>query len=162
MRRALIGAMLLGLLAPSAAVAQFDEYGTKPRNWGALGNGYLEHEDDLKWVFFHDAKVTADNAKGVYVATFGKELIDLKGRRFTITGYMLPISADLKSPHFVLTRRVSGCPFCPPNEPTEAIEVFATAPKQYTQAPITVSGTLNFVSSSAAGLFFRLDKARVS
>lgn len=147
-------------LAAEAAHAQLDEYGTKPQRWGALGNGYLEHEDDLKWVFFHDAKITTDDAKGVYLAHFGKDLAGLNGRQFTITGYMMPVSADLKSPHFILTRRVAGCPFCPPNEPTEAMEVFATAPVAYTQAPVTVTGRLHMVASSADGLFFRLNGAR--
>lgn len=154
-------AVALGLaLMSSPAGAQFDEYGTQPKTWGVLGNGNLEHEDDLRWVTFHDAKVTADEAKGLYRASFGKDMASMNGRRFSITGYMMPVEANLKSPHFVLTRRVAGCPFCPPNEPTEAMEVFALAPVAYTQSPVTIAGTLHLVASSAAGLFFRLDKAR--
>ena len=75
---------------------------------------------------------------------------------------MLPDEPSLTSAHFVLTRRSAGCPFCPPNEPTEAIEVFSVASMEYTQAPVTVSGQLHLVARSETGLFYRLDHAKVS
>jgi len=145
-------------LAVGPAAAQFYP-GGKFGRWGPNGNGTLDHEDDLRWVILHDAKITTDEAKGVYVATFSKSMSDMEGRPFTIIGYMLPIESNLDSPHFVITRRSSGCPFCPPNEPTEAIEVFATKPVEYTQAPIALAGKLHLVRSSAEGLFYRLDQA---
>ncbi|WP_375392546.1 DUF3299 domain-containing protein [uncultured Sphingomonas sp.] len=111
-------------------------------------------------MFFHDARVTADEAKGVYRATFSPLLKKEDGSSFSISGYMLPVDASTTSPHFVLTRRSAGCPFCPPNEPTEAIEVFTTKPVAYTQSPITVEGTLHLVTESGKGLFFKLDEAR--
>ena len=130
--------------------------------WGPNGNGTLDHEDDLQWVFFHDAKIIADTAKGEYRATFGTNLAKMDKHPFTITGYMLPVEASTKSAHFILTRRSAGCPFCPPNEPTEAIEVFSAAPVDYTQSPVTVAGQLHLVGKSAEGLFYRLDRAKVS
>ena len=153
-----IAAFLLAM-APAAVGAQFYE-GGMPK-WGPNGNGTLDHEDDLQWVFFHDAKITADDAKGLYLATFPPSLRKEDGVHFSITGYMLPVEASPTSAHFVLTRRSAGCPFCPPNEPTEAIEVFAAKPYAYTQSPVTVEGTLHLVGRSARGLFFRLDKAKV-
>lgn len=152
-------AMSLAFSLAGAAGAQFFDGG--PPKWGPNGNGMLEHEDDLRWVSFHDTKITADEKRGVYVAAFSPLLAKENGIHFTITGYMLPIEASTNSPHFVLTRRSAGCPFCPPNEPTEAIEVFATKPVVYTQAPITISGTLRLVPQSTQGLFFRMDKVKV-
>ncbi len=155
-----LAALLAGFaFQPSAAAAQFYDGGL-PR-WGPNGNGTLDHEDDLRWVFFHDAKVVADDAKGEYRATFPPTLAKENGVIFEITGYMLPVEANTTSPHFVLTRRSAGCPFCPPNEPTEAIEVFAAKPVAYTQSPVTVSGMLHLVGRSERGLFFRLDGAKV-
>ena len=110
---------------------------------------------------FHDAKIAADDAKGVYVATFSPDLRKEEGQHLSITGYMLPVEASTTSRHFVLTRRSAGCPFCPPNEPTEAMEVFAARPVAYTQAPVTAEGTLHLVARSGQGLFFRLDGATV-
>lgn len=157
--RKLLLAAALAALAPAASFAQFYPGGTP--NWGPNGNGTLDHEDDLRWVGFHDAKITADEAKGEYRATFSPTLQKENGICTSISGYMLPIEATTTSPHFVLTRRSAGCPFCPPNEPTEAIEVFATKPIAYTQSPVTVSGTLHLVARSEKGLFFRLDGAKV-
>ena len=84
----------------------------------------------------------------------------MEGVHLGITGYMLPIETSTSSPHFVLTRRSAGCPFCPPNESTEAIEVTAVKPAAYTRSPVTVEGTLHLVGRSELGLFFRLDQAR--
>lgn len=154
----LFGLSLVSLVAP--AQAQFLS-GRQANRWGPNGNGTLDHEDDLRWVFFHDTRIKADNAKGVYIATFAPNLAKMNGKDFTITGYMLPVEASTRSPHFVLTRRSSGCPFCPPNEPTEAIEVTAQKAVQYTQSPVTIRGRLHLVRSSGTGLFFRLDQARV-
>lgn len=142
----------LMLLLPSTSLAQF---------YGPNGNGTLEHEDDLKWVIFHDAKITADNKRGVYTAKFGPDLAKMEGVQFSITGYMMLIEAKTTSTHFLITRRVSGCPFCPPNEPTEAIEVTTIKPFAYTQSPITVYGRLHLVGESAGGLFYQLKDARV-
>ena len=130
--------------------------------WGPNGNGTLAHEDDLRWVMFHDATITADQAKGEYRAAFSPSLAKMEGSSLSITGYMLPIEASTTSPHFVLTRRSAGCPFCPPNEPTEAIEVSALKPATYTQSPLTVKGVLHLAARSEQGLFFRLDHAKVS
>ncbi len=130
--------------------------------YGPNGNGTLAHSDDLRWVQFHDTNIVADQAKGRYVATFGAALAKLDGKPLVITGYMLPIEPTTHSAHFVLTRRSTGCPFCPPNEPDEAIEVFSAKPADYTQAPVTITGQLHLVRSSEVGLFFRLDHARIS
>lgn len=158
--------LLLPILALSAALlaapapAQFYPGGSIGR-WGPNGNGTLDHEDDLRWVIFHDAKISADQAKGEYLATFSPSLAKMDGVQFSIMGYMLPIESTTRSAHFVLTRRSAGCPFCPPNEPTEAIEVFASKPADYTQAPVIVEGRLHLIRRSEQGLFFRLDQAKV-
>ena len=130
--------------------------------YGPNGNGTLVHSDDQRWVQFHDVNIVADEAKGEYRATFGAALVKLDGRPLVITGYMLPIEPTTHSSHFVITRRSTGCPFCPPNEPDEAIEVFAVQPIDYTQAPVTITGQLHLVRASGAGLFYRLDHARIS
>lgn len=158
MKRTLIALALLAMPV-SAGQAQF--YPGGQPGWGPNGNGTLDHEDDLRWVLFHDARIAADEAKGQYTATFSPALKKEEGVRWSITGYMLPVESTTRAAHFVLTRRSSGCPFCPPNEPTEAIEIFSAAPVQYTQAPVTVDGILHLVARSDQGLFFRLDKAKV-
>lgn len=131
------------------------------QQWGPNGNGTLDHKDDLQWVQFHDAKVTEDRAAGIYNITFGPFLRKMDGQSLIITGYMMPLTPFGPSNHFVLTRRSPGCPFCPPNEPTEAIEIFSDRSVPPTPAPITIEGKLHLVSRSSQGLFFRIDGAKI-
>ena len=76
-----------------------------------------------------------------------------------MVGFILPLEASPSSRHFMLVRRNTGCPFCPPNAPTEAVEVMAQAPVAYTGEEVRMSGRLRLVPSSGDGLFFRLDGA---
>lgn len=135
--------------------------GGGPQQWGPNGNGTLKHADDLQWLVFHDAKITSDAAKGEYSASFSPLLLKMEGQHIAITGYILPVSTTTAATHFVLTRRSATCPFCPPNEPTEAIEVFSQKLLNYTAAPVTVEGKLHFVARSDQGLFYRIDDAKV-
>jgi hypothetical protein len=151
--------LLLLALAQSASAQSI--FGTAGGQWGPNGNGTLQHEDDLQWVAFHDAKISADRAAGIYNASFGPLLARMDGQHIAITGYILPLASTQTSTHFVLTRRSAGCPFCPPNEPTEAIEVFSNAFVKTTPAPITVEGKLHLVAHSEQGLFFRIDEAKI-
>lgn len=158
--------MFRWLLALALALVPIGSAGAQslfggPQEWGPNGNGTLDHEDDLQWVLFHQTHIVADQARGIFHATFSPAERQQDNRPFSITGYMLPVDTRTNSPHFVLTRRSAGCPFCPPNEPTEAMEVFATRPIQYTQSPVTVSGTLHLMAASEQGLFFRLTGATV-
>ena len=61
-----------------------------------------------------------------------------------------------------MTRRSAGCPFCAPPGLTEAVEVFLSKGTHYTMDPVTVTGRLHLVSSSDAGLFYRIEDAVVS
>ena len=149
-----VGSVGAALLAASLTMGQ-----SAPRAWGPNGNGTLDHADDRRWLPLAQASITADDARGVYIASFSPAAQRLGGTRLTISGYMLPIEASTLAAHFVLTRRSTGCPFCPPNEPSEAIEIAAARPMAYTQQPVTLSGTLRLVRQSATGLFYRLDGA---
>ena len=158
MKRFFLG--LAVLVAPIASIAGAS-YGTSVRNWGPNGNGTLDHKDDQQWVGFHDAQVTADAKAGTYTARFGPLLQKMDGQPIAISGYMMPLGTMLESNHFILPRRSPGCPFCPPNEPMEAIEVFSSRFVKGTQLPITVEGRLRLVGNSERGLFLRIDAARI-
>lgn len=100
-----------------------------------------------------------DNAKGLYVATFDKPMQAAQGKAFTVSGYLLPLEASPSFHHFAVTRRNTGCPFCPPNEIGEAVEVFTRKPIAYTQAEVTFTGRLALTPTSAEGMFYRLEDA---
>lgn len=122
-----------------------------------------DHPDAPMWQTLKaGAKFTVDAKKGLYLAAFDANLRAQADKPFTVEGYMLPLEAAPESRHFVVTRRNSTCPFCPPNEIGEAVEVFARAPVRFTDAQIKVSGRLELISSSAQGLFFQLEDAEAS
>jgi hypothetical protein len=118
--------------------------------------------NDPAWSLLNEATVSADTRSGEYKAAFPADLQTLQAKAFTISGFMLPLDPGSKASHFALVRRNTACPFCPPNEPTEAIEIFSPAPVGYTGQELSVTGRLTLVASSSRGLFYRLDQARVT
>jgi hypothetical protein len=121
-----------------------------------------DHDDAPIWMLLKTStRFKIDAAKGLYVASFDKPIQAAEGKPFTVSGYLLPLETTPSFRHFVVTRRNTGCPFCPPNEIGEAVEVFARKPVTYTQAEVTFTGRLKLVSSSAEGMFYRLDEAEI-
>lgn len=123
-------------------------------------NHYVNN--DPMWGLFNQAEITVDDKKGEYHAAFEPDLLHLEGTKLKITGFMMPLDPARRMLHFALVRRNSACPFCPPNSPTEAVEVFSNSLVAYTGEEIAVTGRLTLVSNSAQGMFYRLDDARVT
>ena len=117
--------------------------------------------NDPTWDRFNAARITPDMKVGEYRATFPPDLAARDNKPLRLAGFILPLEASTSSAHFMLVRRNTGCPFCPPNAPTEAVEVFSVRPVNYTGAEMAATGRLKLVASSADGLFFRLDGASV-
>ena len=115
--------------------------------------------NDPQWDVLNRTRIVADTAKGEYTATFPAALIARRGSVMKIAGFILPLETTSRSAHFMLVRRNTGCPFCPPNAPTEALEIFSKVPVRYTGEEIVVTGRLKLVASSDQGLFFQLTDA---
>lgn len=123
-------------------------------------NHYVNN--DPMWGLLNQADVSVDEKKGEYHAAFQPDLLHLQGTKLKITGFMMPLDPSRRTLHFALVRRNSACPFCPPNSPTEAVEVFSSGMVAYTGEEIAVTGRLTLVSNSSQGMFYRLDDARVT
>lgn len=123
-------------------------------------NHYVNN--DPAWGLLNGATVSLDDKAGAYKAVFPLDLLTQQSRKFTITGFMLPLDPSKHTLHFALVRRNTACPFCPPNNPTEAVEVFSSQMVEYTGEEIKVTGRLTLVPSSSQGLFYRLDNAQVT
>lgn len=128
-----------------------------PRQWLP---DHIESTDPL-WGMLQGAVVGIDEARGLMTATFNDIIQRMDGRPLSIGGFLMPLDARQRFTHFVLTRRNSSCPFCPPNEPTEAIEVMAEQAMEYAPNEFVVSGQFHVVGESSEGLFYRLSNARV-
>ena len=119
--------------------------------------------NDPAWGLLAHATVSVDRAKGLLSADFGPEVKALAGKPFKISGFMTPLEADTQTRHFIVTRRSTSCPFCAPNEPTEAVEVRLSSPMAFTSEEVMVSGRLTLTQTSDEGLFYVLtDASRVS
>ncbi|CAN5382954.1 hypothetical protein BH09PSE2_BH09PSE2_17980 [soil metagenome] len=121
-----------------------------------------DHPDDPRWSQFRGVKVSQDKEKGLLIAQFPTALKAAEGTEMDIGGYLMPLENTPEFSHFILTRRASGCPFCPPNEANEALEVFTKKKIHYEQRQFYVKGRLKLVASSDQGLFFRLEDATAS
>jgi len=108
-----------------------------------------------------ETAVSMDRAKGLLLATFPAPVQALSGKSFRISGFMSPLENTPNTRHFIVTRRSTTCPFCPPNEPTEAVEINLAAPTRYTDEEVVVTGRMALVTSSDEGLFYRLDGAQM-
>jgi hypothetical protein len=122
--------------------------------------GHVVSVDPL-WNTLYGARVTYDEARGLLVASFSEVIRRMNGEQATISGFVLPFESSRRFRHFALTRRNSSCPFCTPNEPTEAVEVFAATPIEYTPDEYRATGRFEIVAESGEGLFYRLHDARV-
>lgn len=117
--------------------------------------------NDPQWAVLRQAQVGEDRAKGLLTAQFPPALAALSGKPFRISGFMSPLETGAATRHFIVTRRSTTCPFCPPNEPTEAVEVKLDAPARFTDAEVIVSGRLSLTGSSDEGLFYTLSDAKL-
>lgn len=118
----------------------------------------LQHysNNDPAWAVLATTTVTQDHDRGLLKAAFTPDLQQLSGQVLRISGFMTPLETAGRTRHFILTRRSTTCPFCPPNAPTEAIEVMTDRPALVSEEEVVVSGRLNLRASSDTGLFFFL------
>ncbi len=127
----------------------------RPEGWA----GHIE-SDDPTWTILNGATLAVDAKRGLLTAEFHESVRKFSGRTFTISGFMLPLDASASFAHFVITRRNASCPFCPPNEPTEAVEIFAEQPVRFSPDEIEATGTLQLLPEASGGLFYQLTHAK--
>ena len=161
-RQSPVGLRALSILAALVGAAPLCGFVTLPPT--AVQQALAAHHtnNDPAWTTLRDARVDEDKARGLLTASFGPTVRRLDGQPFRISGYITPLEADLHTRHFIVTRRDTTCPFCPPNTPTEAVEVMLAQPVQLTRAEVSLTGRLELVSSSDAGLFYRLSGAALT
>lgn len=129
-----------------------------PPQWNG---GHPESLNPL-WDLLSATPTQVDRKSGLMTAEFGDDLRKLAGKPLKIDGFMLPLEDSRETIHFALTRRNAGCPFCPPNRPTEAIEVILLSPLRVTGDLVSVRGDLVLQPSSAQGMFFQLRRAEAA
>lgn len=119
----------------------------------------LPQAHDAIWNTFAKCKVNLDQKKYTYSIVYTPEVKAMVGKQVTVSGFMMPLDATETFTHFLLSKRTPTCPFCPPGEPNELVEVFTRKPVKYDEGIVVVTGTMQFTSNPELGLFFRLNDA---
>jgi len=121
----------------------------------------LPQSHDPVWKTLFKTKIHVDEKRGLYSATFPPEVKALDGTQVTISGFMLPVESTMKFKHFILAKRTPTCPFCPPGEPNEIVDVWLDKNIEYSERMLTVTGTFSFMNNQQFGMFFKLNHAAV-
>ncbi len=119
----------------------------------------LPQSNDNIWKVFAKCAVHLDQKKYTYSITLTDEVKVMEGQKLTISGFMLPLEPKEKFTHYLLSKRTPTCPFCPPGEPNEIIEVFSKKPVGWDEGIVIVTGTMKFTSNPEMDLFFQMQNA---
>lgn len=121
----------------------------------------LPKSGDPLWKTLGKTTIKINEKKGLFNATYPAEVKQLVGKTVTISGFMLPLDPTEKFKHFILSKRTPTCPFCPPGEPNEILDVMVDKPLAYNEDMITVTGTFGLMQNQEMGLFFKLSQASI-
>ena len=121
----------------------------------------LPQAQDPTWTSLTQCKVHYNEKKHTYSITYTPEVKAMEGKPLTISGFMMPLEATEKFDHFLLSKRTPTCPFCPPGEPNEIIEIFTKKPLKYTDGIVVVTGPMRFTANPDLGLFFQLKDSTI-
>ena len=113
------------------------------------------------WTVLRRTRIGSDPVSGVFTAAFPQEVRAMDKKPVALSGFMLPLDADARSRHFLLSKYTPVCFFCPPGEPNEVVEVFSRSGLPITDHMVQVSGRFGLVNNGERGLFFRIDDAQV-
>lgn len=116
-----------------------------------------ELESGLAWRELMQA--TLDYQEDKLVASFPASIAQQAGEQVDIVGYMLPLDADTKQKHFLLTSAPPSCFYHIPGGPAGVIEVFSDIGVEASWSPIKITGELVLVESSKTGVIYQLEGA---
>lgn len=172
--RRLLALALLPLLALGGAAAhaagKLSARAVPPSPPGAgkgQGTGERSAQADLPqskapvWGVLRRTRIGEDPVRGVFTAAFPPEVKAMNRTTVALTGFMLPLDAEARSKHFLLSKYTPVCFFCPPGEPNEVVEVLSRTGLPITDRMIQVTGRFALTNDAEKGLFFRIDDAQV-
>lgn len=120
----------------------------------------LPTADGPMWRILRQTRITIDEQSQLFEAAHPPPVREMAGRRITLQGYMLPLEADQRTRHFLISPYTPVCFFHPPAEPNEVIEVTLTRPIPAGYHRVEVTGVLTLADNGEKGLFFQMNGAR--
>ena len=150
-------AFALSLTGMGGAWAQAQTL-SQPKEERAAQNA-LPMSHDSVWGTLLKAKIAYSNKAPYITAAIPPEVKAMNGKTVTVSGFVLPFNEELKPTHFLLSKRTPTCPFCPPGEPNEVVEVYSKKAVEWNQNLLTMKGTFTLINNTDNGIFFVLKNA---
>ncbi len=116
----------------------------------------LPQSHDDMWTALGRCKVHLNHKTYMYSIDYTAAVKAMENTPVTISGFMMPLESTETFSHFLLSKRTPTCPFCPPGEPNEIVEIFTKKPLKWDEGLIVVTGTMKFTKNPELGLFFQL------
>jgi hypothetical protein len=113
------------------------------------------------WATLRQTRIIEDDARGIFEAQHPPQVRALAGKTIALQGFLMPLDDQTTGTHFLLSKYTPVCPFCPPGEPNEVVEIRTVKPFAYTQRMVTVSGRFALENNGEKGLFFQMTGADV-
>jgi hypothetical protein len=156
------------LAAVATCLMGFTQKGTAPAD-GILPSGQpvseRQAQDSLPmasgtvWGTLLESKIAYSSKPPHITATFPPDIKAMNGKTVTASGFVLPLDASEHTSHFLLSKRTPTCPFCPPGEPNEVIEVYCNKPIKFDDSMISVTGKFGLTNNTDNGVFFTMKQA---
>ncbi|MFV0297069.1 MAG: DUF3299 domain-containing protein [Hyphomicrobiaceae bacterium] len=144
---------LVFLVAP--AHAQYQEPGERS------AQARLPQGQSPLWATLRQTKIGVDDARGIFTARFPPPVKALAGKTVSLSGFIMPLDAQSRGTHFLLSKYTPVCAFCPPGEPNEVVEVRTAKPIAFVEKLVTVTGNFALENNGEKGLFFQMSSASV-
>ena len=113
-----------------------------------------ERSDIVPWSVLTGVKTRND--KNRLLPAFGASQLTLHQKTQRVQGFMVPLDANEKQTHFLLTSVPLTCAFCIPGGPESMIEVKTKTPVKYTLEPVVVEGKFTVLPDDQYGLYYRV------
>ncbi|MEO0435905.1 MAG: hypothetical protein AAF098_03255 [Pseudomonadota bacterium] len=116
-------------------------------------------EGALTWQELMQARINYTE-EGVAVE-FPPSLQGRAEQTVTLSGFMMPLEADLQQRRFLLTSNPPSCFFHIPGGPAGAVEVFAPEGIESSWQPISIEGRFELLNTDEYGVIYRLYDAEL-
>jgi len=122
----------------------------------------LPQSHDPIWNALAHCKVHYSETKHTYSIDYTPQVKAMVGKPITVSGFLMPLDPTETSKHYLLSKRTPTCPYCPPGEPNEIVELFTTKPIKWTENMVRFTGTMKFTTNPDLGLFFQLNDSEMA
>lgn len=153
--RKLIAAAALALAPLVPVAAQVQEAGERS------AQARLPQGRSPLWATLRTTRIVEDDARGLFTASHPPAVRALVGKSVSLPGFIMPLDAQTRGTHFLLSKYTPVCAFCPPGEPNEVVEVHLARPIAFSDKLVTVTGTFGLENNGENGLFFQVNGAAV-